>query len=443
MEELAVDRWSIAERYPFGRLLQEGMGIASQVVALPAAPGDPIFETGVAMLGNLTWVFPHVRTGFGTDLRDADLGGAGADVELEPAWVRAAAEAIERYGTCTYLEEDFTVASAVELGDAALDLGRLPRCSDAEYADPRCPLRPADPNEAIRWVRGYSLADRCERYVPAVMSHLYVTPAPAERFWLAISTGVAAHTDLPSAIEAAICEAVERDAIALVWLLRLPLARIELDAGSHGGQVEANLDRLHRSGVEQLFFDATTVPGVPTVYTLQLRDGDDRLAQYVNCATALDADLALAKTIREASPARTALVRRAGDVPERFEDFCELHHGAIRLGAPEWRHAFDFLLEARERRTLAEMDADVPRGGWERVAYLLDRLAPLDTDVVIVDLTPDEVREAGMWVVRAVVPGLMPMSAIHRARYLGHPRLREVARAAGVADVNPLPQPFA
>jgi ribosomal protein S12 methylthiotransferase accessory factor len=50
--------------------------------------------------------------------------------------------------------------------------------------------------------------------------------------------------------------------------------------------------------------------------------------------------------------------------------------------------------------------------------------------------------------VRVVIPGLMPMSSIHRARFLGHPRLYEYPKAAGFgalteADINPYPQPFA
>jgi ribosomal protein S12 methylthiotransferase accessory factor len=69
-------------------------------------------------------------------------------------------------------------------------------------------------------------------------------------------------------------------------------------------------------------------------------------------------------------------------------------------------------------------------------------------DAVAVDLTTDELRDAGLRVVRVVVPQLMPISFTHRARYLGTPRLSAyVARRTGApfteADVNPAPLPFA
>ena len=68
-------------------------------------------------------------------------------------------------------------------------------------------------------------------------------------------------------------------------------------------------------------------------------------------------------------------------------------------------------------------------------------------DVVLVDLTVDEVRRYGLSVVRAVVPALMPMTFTHRARFLGHPRLYDYARSLGRAleerSVNSAPMPFA
>jgi ribosomal protein S12 methylthiotransferase accessory factor len=64
-----------------------------------------------------------------------------------------------------------------------------------------------------------------------------------------------------------------------------------------------------------------------------------------------------------------------------------------------------------------------------------------------VDLTCDEAREIGMWVVRVIVPGLMPLSFVGAAQYRGTPRLYEAPVAMGytahaAADLNPWPQPF-
>jgi ribosomal protein S12 methylthiotransferase accessory factor len=69
-------------------------------------------------------------------------------------------------------------------------------------------------------------------------------------------------------------------------------------------------------------------------------------------------------------------------------------------------------------------------------------------DAVAVDLTADEVRDAGLWVVRVIIPELVPISFVHRARYLGTPRLVEQAsrargHVAGRIALNDDPLPFA
>lgn len=444
LDELAVDERELRRRHRFGTLLRPLGGVVSEAKGLPQEVCAPGFAAASTMIGDIGITWPELtRAGWkpGTP-----IGGAGADPDADVAWVRSVAEALERYAACVRMPEDTITATADELGGEALDLEALPRVSDRELVDPSCPIVRPDLGEPMRWVEGWSLRDDARRYVPLICTHLYVDAWPAERIWYPISTGTAAHTDLATALVNAVSESIERDAIAITWLARLPLARIELP-DVLPPELEPNVGRLRRSQVRQLFFDATTDLGVPTVYSLQLTERHPRLGQYVNCATELDPLTAIAKTVREAAPARTVL-QMPREVPEHVADFVELESGAIRLGRPEHRAAFNFLLDSPRRVSLDELERPaVPAGAWGRLAWLLDSLKPLGTDVVVVDLTPGELREAGLHVVKVVIPGLMPMSSMHRARFLGHPRLYQAARDLGhpIAedDVNPDPQPFA
>jgi ribosomal protein S12 methylthiotransferase accessory factor len=70
----------------------------------------------------------------------ANITGAGIGLTDEEAELPAICEALERYCGAAFVAEDFTVASAEELGSEALDLDRIPRCSDKELAHPKCPL---------------------------------------------------------------------------------------------------------------------------------------------------------------------------------------------------------------------------------------------------------------------------------------------------------------
>jgi ribosomal protein S12 methylthiotransferase accessory factor len=188
--------------------------------------------------------------------------------------------------------------------------------------------------------------------------------------------------------------------------------------------------------VRQLFFDATTDLGIPTVYTIQLRDDDPDCGQLVDAATDFDPAIACQKTIRESAAARSVFQKPA-QIPENPEDFVSLESGARYLASSARRGEFRFLLESRRLRPLSEMRIDAPADGAGRLGYLVERLRAAGMDAIAVDLTTDEIRATGLWVVRVVIPGLLPMSTVSRARYLGHPRL------APYHDINPAPQPFA
>jgi ribosomal protein S12 methylthiotransferase accessory factor len=441
-----VDERRLRGRHRFAQLLRPSVGVMTRVSTLGSELGAPDFPIATTALGNLTYTMPHVATPDGQDARNEALGGAGADLDRELAWVRAVVEGAERYASMTFDERDFVVASANELGSAALDLTRVPRHSQRELDDPEALFRPVDLDAPIRWVRGWSLIDSRERFVPAVMTYLYFRPQPGEQFWQMISTGIAAHTRLDAALVSSICESIERDSIALTWLLRLPLPRIELD-GALPPELARNLARAGRSQVQHLFFDGTTDLGIPTVYLLQLCEGARKVAQFVSCATGFDAAEACAKTIREAAPSR-AVFQLPRMRPDKQEDFVSLYDGAAELALAKHRREFEFLIRSPHRRALSELAIPAPADGAGRLRVLLDRLRAIGSDAVVVDLTTDEVREAGLWVVRVIVPGLLPMSPVYRGRYLGTPRLYEYPEKAGYGrftedDINPAPQPFA
>ena len=94
---------------------------------------------------------------------------------------------------------------------------------------------------------------------------------------------------------------------------------------------------------------------------------------------------------------------------------------------------------------LESLGTGTPEGD---LAALVERLAGRGLEVVVVDLTSDEAARAGLWVVRAVIPGLQPLSFNYRARFLGHGRLYDAPlrmghRSWSEPDLNLWPQPFA
>jgi ribosomal protein S12 methylthiotransferase accessory factor len=212
----------------------------------------------------------------------------------------------------------------------------------------------------------------------------------------------------------------------------------------------AEFDRRVRQGQTQYyFFDATTDVGVPTVLCVQFVEGHPTCELSVSCATSVNAYKAYAGAIREAIPTRAAL---SGDiaVPAKVADFFDLVHGAAYYGRGGHRSDFDFLLHTDLTTTLEAMQARLDAGNSDEAAlrFLVGRLRGLGMEAIAVDLTTEELRDVGLWVVRVVIPELVPISFVHRARYLGTPRIYEYWQqfGRGIAreeNINPGPMPFA
>ncbi|MHC3394132.1 YcaO-like family protein [Streptomyces lavendulocolor] len=421
-------------------------GLVERTHRLPNHPGDPRFPIFSASLGDLAQVVDNIAESTrGRSVR-GEMDGAGGAVDPERAARLSVAEALERYATSVVQPDSVIWATAEELGDEALDLTTLPRCSPAELSHPKALTVDVDTKAPMRWVRGWSLTRGTPQWVPAVGVWMHIPPlSRGERYANPISTGCATHTDLAQALVNAVCEVVERDAIALTWYQRLALPRIDFD------EVPENLvpflEKSRNSLVETVFFDATTDLGVPTVYSVDLSPDNEVLGQMVMCNTSLDPVDSVAKIIRESASSRIAM-QVPREMPPTVDDFLHVFHGAAYMGRPERRADFDFLLRGADSRPFSEMPVLTTGDSGKDLAFLVQRLKGAGCDVIAVECTTDEARDVGFRVVRVVIPQLMPLSFTHRARYLAHPRLYDAParmghRVYGEAEINPQPQPFA
>jgi ribosomal protein S12 methylthiotransferase accessory factor len=420
-----------------------GSGVIERVAPLAPNYGEPRFDVQLAIAGDISALWPQARK---RESRHA-ITGLGVGLDQQSSVVPALAESLERYCTCAFNEEQFVFASRSDLGSAALDLDEIPRCSQQELAHARCPMIAPDNSAPIRWVRGLSLTTGRPVYLPVVMVYLYAGfKTRAEKIWFPITTGCAAHFSLEAALLNAICEVIERDALSLAWLQKIPLPQIEVDVVPPA--LALCWERLQRSSheLEHLFFDATTDLGIPTVYGLQLCRADERATTLVSCCTALDPAEALAKVIRDMTAIRIAF-RTPRPVPDAVDDFNDIMHGATYMAHRERSSAFEFLLNTPNRKPLSAM----PRICWTDERSSLDGVLRLlrdrSLDVYAIELSTEEALRVGMRVVRALIPGLQPVGFQYRARYLGHPRVYDAPSRMGhavnsEAELNHWPQPF-
>lgn len=425
------------------RLLSGHAGHFAAVRELPGSGPSRVFST---TMGDLSVVQDNIVSVYGRP-SGVELGGSGSGTDPDLARLISMVEALERYSSCVP-DTNLEIATPGSSPDRRWTLERLPRCTDKELAHPKCAVTALHCHSRIRWTHAFNMMSGEPVPIPAHLVWLHLPPVTrAERFTMPISTGCAAHFDIWKATSNALCEVVERDAIALIWLKRLALPRIVIDTAHP--EIRARLQEKTDNGIEVRLYDATTDVGLPTIYSVEIAPASQQVHQMVMCASGFDYENVLLKVLREATASRVGL-SQSDPAPADVWDFTGVFHGATFMAAQEHFHEFDFLDATGEQVKFSELSNIDARSPRAQVEWLIERLHDLDMVALIKNIQTREASSVGLEVVRVVIPDLMPLSFHHAARYLAHDRLNaDWLRPRSQPDprsddgINVMPQPFA
>jgi ribosomal protein S12 methylthiotransferase accessory factor len=385
-------------------------GIVSPAQPVPASPGEPA--------GFRNYAVPGRDRSAGWRTASGGAGWSESDAQLA-----AIGEALERYAAATPLAERDEPPGDVE----ALGIDEYGLFSDEQRRHPAFPFR-AIYETPGRWVRASALPDLTETWVPSALVRLDGDPAHA----LASSNGLAFGLSLEQALVTAIRELVERDALTVAWLHSLPGREVTAPERWHG-----RLDGLH-ADVHLLDLSVAYCPWpvAAVAGSIPLR-GRPRYSLGAGChvswaAAAEKAFLEwcqgvafVAHFLRE-QPATSF----SGPLDARtFDD----HAVYYSVRSRDW--ASVPLLHTRR--------ADPPA---EARDSSLSWIADSGVRIRYVVLRPVDLRQLGLWAVKAMSPDLVPIFPDQRWPHLGG-ACRDVARrfpdlAHHSRFPNPLPHPL-
>jgi len=281
--------------------------------------------------------------------------------------------------------------------------------------------RPFHPGAAIAWIEGYDLLRREPCWVPAEIVHTDYTLRQPDGHFLAGSNGLASGNHPVEAINAALYEVVERDAVAL-WIAR-PLRRradCVLDPASvDDPDCRGLLAKYEAAEIAVRVWDVTTDIGI-AAFLCEIRDlsaGDpQRLRRFHGSGCHADRAIALSRALTEAAQTRLTYIAGIRD----------------DLSPAEYREApgaeiGDALLDALARETAPASFGTVPSFAADDLAEDLrwapGRLAAVSLGrAVAVDLSRPDLA---IPVVRLVIPGLEWDP--HHPNYRPGRRAREIA----------------
>lgn len=371
---------------------------------------------------------------------------SGCGFQWQDALLTTMGEVAERYCPAFYDRSKLVFSSYRGLGQPAIHPGELALYHEQQYADFDFPLIPFTEDTEVHWTPCWDLTQGKEVLFPGSMVYI---PWVEEEEWIAVtsSTGMAGHTDLYRAILTGLYENIERDSFVITWMQQMDAPKIQISP-----EIRQFLSENFPGNYEFHFLDVNYDLGVPAVFGFCFGEADFGKFVAVGSAARGTYAEALIKVAAEIGQAvsyfRYLLGEMKGWIPS--DDFNEImnfeEHSLFYLKRPDLWHVFDQWrykeatrqIDFRERRT---NEAD------EEIRKVTQKLAGLGYNVLIKNLTTPDVKQAGFFSVRVIVPQLLEMAGSYQFYFNGGRRLFETPAKLGYPvkcyeQLNPYPHPF-
>ena len=378
--------------------------------------------------------------------------GGGWAATAERAKAAAVAEAAERYSAALPSLGALRLATAAEIGPAAIAPDRLRLFRDDQLAGTAFAHLRSDTR--VRWARGIELPGVIPAWAPAQFVSLgglgEVEGEPP--LTIPTSNGLACGRTFWGAVLSALLEVVERDAFTATWAARLSLPLLTWE-GDHG--LEAfERQRLVPSALRYAAVDLSAFLAIPVVLAVITTPGAIPGPTAVGAAASTSAADAVERALGEAGAAfaaaralrrvhRDRVLAADGSDIETFDD------RVLFYSDPAHSPRLAFLTASSERRHVDDLPRIGGDGPREVIEALCARLAARGARAYAFDVTAPDIAAAGLHVVRVVCPELCPLDPSHSQRFLGVPRLLTAASAVGLRarplrpeEVNSDPHPF-
>lgn len=392
------------------------------------------------------------------DFRAASRGermGAGKGWTAAAARAAAVGEAVERYCANHWDPRRCVVAALCDVGMDVITPADCVLYDAEQYARPEWPHRPWREDQPITWITGVGLPDGEPVAVPAVMTYLTTHPPanPQEHFAPLTSNGLAAGPTVDAAALGGLCELIERDALMIAWMNRLPAIELELaDAAGLPGALHRHYAALD---VELRAFVLPTDLPATVVLAMSVEDRPGVPAAVVGMGCHPAPLSALTKGLFELCQGRPAEAGRYRESPpegrlDRPEDVVTLDDHSAFASVALRRGEFGFLGAGGASMPVARLDQRREAEAGEELERCATALRELGHRAAYVDLTLPDVGACGYRVVRVVAAGLQPIHFGYGQERLGGRRLFSVPQRLGLrnaptvaSDLNRCPHPLA
>lgn len=381
--------------------------------------------------------------------------GEGVGNTINEALIIALAESLERHSLCTWESSQIIRGSFNELKDkGAVHPDTLTFFSEHQLGMSYFARNLVSEDKKMGWMKAQSLTEKKQSLIPAqLVNILYTEEYPNEPYFLpSSSNGAAAAISFDEAVVRAICEAIERDGLFIFWLNGISPPKIDLDSISIPS-VQKYIKIIKQYKLDLHILDITTDLGIPA-FCAVLIDSHGDVAVSISATAGFDVPRILERLVLEILkyphvgklPRTETFLKNLRDKYPNIETFEERRTiWSDKKMIPN----IQFFLQGKTKKfsDVTTLYADL--NTQSKLKMLVKTFKEKNHKCYIVDITSSEARDAGLAVVKAVIPTLMPFYFREREKCLGVKRLYTLPVEMGYLKqplkedkLNSTPHPF-
>lgn len=360
--------------------------------------------------------------------REISSGGLGVDKYRREAMLSCLSEAIERYCVSYINKDDLTFCRWNEL-PRNQSLNKFNLYTEGQYKNNK--LFPNPIRDKIYWAKISSFLEtppKKEIYYPASLIYMPfdISNSVAET----TSTGLAAHTNIKSAVKNGVLELIERDAIMINMLRRLNPP--EINSGSIKGinqEFIKKINKRYNIKIYKLYSDIN----IPVYLSFIWRSWQDKLHFGIGASANLDSCKAIRKSLEECLFTYFYSKNILDLKPTSRTSITKLYEHFLYYQDKKF---FDLLFNSETKNYSKE------NLSWD---HLTKELRDNKLDIYYKDLTTEDINPFGIRVVRTIIPELVDLNKSYTLRREGADRFWTVPaklRIKGSQNLSTLPHPF-
>jgi len=312
-------------------------------------------------------------------------------------------------------------------------------------------LEELTPTTNINWIRLKELSTGEFRWLPLQVAFLGAgisDKGTQDEIAISepISTGMACGQTLNDATLSGIYEVVERDAIMGMWINRINSPRVDFSAQTiESSRLRRILKDLDRTEYKIIVNDLTSDFGIPVYFATLLYD--DVPYTIVGAGCHHNPEIAIEKALLEIMMALSVFAQQDISAEEISADYeiADMHDHAKIYMFNDLRSRLDFLnnkyvTKIRQQQWRASSNDEI-------LKFVVKIISENGYKLYVNDLTTPEVQDLGLFVVKVVIPELLPLNNLHNNTPNGAARVKRFNQIFGSknhldSELNPWPHPF-